>query len=160
MYLYKFELSFAKKRTTLNFENTYQTIVEAIGNINSGIAFRRDRKKFDIISHSDDTLSLTLTSKNSLTNPARSISAITRYLTTYHSDVFKNSIYNKTLFNIILVSQDNLSPSTVAEISNEELLKGLIDLLYGYTNTSNAETISRNKTIEQMKSLIAPYIKK
>lgn len=38
-------------------------------------------------------------------------------------------------------------------------MKGMIDLLYGYTSTSNSDTLSRNKTIQEMKQLIAPYIK-
>ena len=46
------------------------------------------------------------------------------------------------------------------DMSNEDLIKGMIDLLYGYTSTSNSETLSRDKTIQQIKQLVAPYIKK
>lgn len=46
------------------------------------------------------------------------------------------------------------------EMSNEDLMKGMIDLLYGYTSISNSETLSRNKTIQEIKKLVAPYIKR
>lgn len=160
MYIYTFKLSFAKKRTTLNFNGCKNIISDAIKDINNGIAFKRDGKKFQIVQFSDSELILKLNSKNSLTNPSRSISALTRYLTTYHWDIFGDSIYNKTLFSLELLSQENPVSSMPLEMSNEDLMKGMIDLLYGYTSTSNSETLSRNKIIQEIKKLVAPFIKK
>lgn len=102
---------------------------------------------------------LELTSKTSLTNPSRSISALTRYLTTYHKDVFESSIFNKTLFSIELLSCEIASSSIFEEMSDEDLLKAMIDLLYGYTATNNADTLARKKTISEIKKLMLPYIK-
>lgn len=160
MYIYTFKLSFAKKRTTLKFSECKDIILNAIKDINEGIAFKRDGKKFQTEQFTDNEFILKLTSKNSLTNPSRSISALTRYLTTYHLDIFGSSIYNKTLFSLELLSQENLVSSIPQEMSNEELIKGMIDLLYGYTSTSNSETLSRYKTIQEIKQLMAPYIKR
>lgn len=160
MYIYTFKLSFAKKRTTLKFHECKDIILNAIKDINEGIAFKRDSKNFQIEQFGDNEFILKLTSKNSLTNPSRSISALTRYLTTYHLDIFGSSIYNKTLFSLELISQENLVSSMPQEMSNEDLIKGMIDLLYGYTSTSNSDTLSRNKTIQEIKQLMAPYIKR
>lgn len=44
-------------------------------------------------------------------------------------------------------------------ISNEEMLKAIIDLLYAFTAKSASETQNRKKTINQMKKLIRPYLK-
>lgn len=44
-------------------------------------------------------------------------------------------------------------------ISNEEMLKAIIDLLYAFTAKSASETQKRKKTINQMKELIKPYLK-
>ena len=44
------------------------------------------------------------------------------------------------------------------KITNELLLKPLIDLLYFYTSKSESETQLRNKTVVQIKELIRPFI--
>lgn len=160
MHTYIFSLMFARKRTALNFVEYKDIFIEAINDINDGSAFKRDRKNFQIEKIDADELIIKLTSKESLTNPARSISALTRYLTTYHFDIFGNSIYNKTLFKIELLSKENHVSTAPQDLSNEDLIKGMIDLLYSYTSTSNSETLSRNKTIQEIKKMIAPFIKK
>lgn len=160
MYIYTFKLSFAKKRTTLKINDCKNIFLNAIKDINRGITFKRDGKHLEAGQFEDNEFILKLISKNSLANPSRSISALTRYLTTYHLNIFEKSIYNKTLFNIELLSQENLVTSIPQNMSNEDLIKGMIDLLYGYTSTSNSETLSRDKTIQQIKQLVAPYIKK
>lgn len=160
MYIYTFRLSLAKKRTTLRLSACKEIITTAIEDINGGIAFKRDGKKFQIEEYNDNAFILSLTSRDSLPNPSRSISALTRYLTTYHWDVFGSSVFNKTLFSLELLSQENLVSSMPQEMSNEDLIKAMIDLLYGYTSTSNSDTLSRKKTIQEIKKLMAPYIKK
>lgn len=159
MYIYNFELTFAKKKTNLNFEKCKIFIKEAIDSINDGITFRRDCKQFYIIKITASKLTLKLSSKIALQNPSRSISALTRYLTTYHTEIFENSMYNKTLFSIKLISQETELSDSHDKLTNEELLKGLIDLLYGYTAISNSDTITRDQTIQELKKLIYPYIK-
>lgn len=159
MYIYIFKLSFAKKRITLKLNECKDLILNAINDINDGISFKRDKKSFQIEQFGENNLILKLTSKNQLSNPSRSISALTRYLTTYHLDVFESLLYNKTLFSIKMLSQENCVSSIPQEMSNEDLLKGMIDLLYGYTSISNSDTLSRNKTIKEIKQLVAPYIK-
>ena len=86
-----------------------------------------------------------------LENPSRSLSSFTRYLTTYYTDMFRKYLYNKTLFSINLIGQessdysiDNFSPS------NEEILKGIIDLLYSHTETKDVQ-IARSKIIDILK---------
>ena len=159
MYTYTFKLMFAKKKTTLDFMQCNEFVFEAIKDINAGLTFKRDGKSFSVEQLSKQELILKLTSKTSLTNPSRSISALTRYLTTYHKDVFESSIFNKTLFNIELLSCESVSSSIFEEMSDEDLLKAMIDLLYGYTVTNNADTLARNKTISEIKKLMLPYIK-
>ena len=160
MHSYIFRLKLAKKRTTLTLSDCKNIIYDAVTDINNGITFKRDGKKFEIVEFRDNEFILKLSSANALVNPSRSLSALTRYLTTYHWDVFSQAIYNKTLFSIELLSQENIPSSNPEEMSNEDLLKGMIDLLYGYTSTSNSDTLSRNKTIQQIKQLVAPYMKK
>ena len=160
MYSYLFSLKFAKKRANISFKGYIDIIKEAIENVNHGLVFRRDRKEMNIDHWNDTEMFIKLQSREKLTNPVRSLSGITRYLMKFHSETFDKLIYNKIIFTIILISQEIKSTEINTDLSNEELMKGMIDLLYSYTSTSNAETISRNKTIEQMKSLIAPYIKK
>lgn len=159
MYTYTFKLMFAKKKTTLDFMQCNAYIFEAIKDINVGLTFKRDGKSFSIEQLSKQELILKLTSKTSLTNPTRTISALTRYLTTYHKDVFESSIFNKTLFSIELLSCEIASSSIFEEMSDEDLLKAMIDLLYGYTATNNADTLARKKTISEIKKLMLPYIK-
>lgn len=159
MYTYTFKLMFAKKKTTLDFMQCNEFIFEAIKDINAGLTFKRDGKSFSVEQLSKQELILKLTSKTSLTNPTRSISALTRYLTTYHKDVFESSIFNKTLFNMELLFFQNTPTYVEEDMSDEDLLKAMIDLLYGYTATNNADTLARNKTISEIKKLMLPYIK-
>lgn len=160
MYIYTFKLKFAKRHTTLTFNGYNHIFVSAIADINNGLTFKRDGKIFKIEKIEETFLILQLKSRNSLKNPSRSIAALTRYLTTYNFDIFGNSIYNKTLFSIELLSQgsyvSSIDPQT---ISDEDLLKCMIDLLYG-SSMSNSDIVSRNKTIQEIKRLVAPYIKK
>ena len=58
-----------------------------------------------------------------------------------------------------LTSHDVSLPTVIKDISNEDILKCMIDLLYTHTAISNSETLKRNKTIQQIKELLLPYIK-
>ncbi len=158
MYKYVFKLKFAKKKTELNFDVCGDIIEEAVDNINRGAAFKRDGKRFSIDEMEKDVLTLTLFSENLLVNPSRSVSALTRYCTTYYTDKFEKAVYNKTIFSIEMTFKEKINLNTPNDISNEELLKGMIDLLYGYTPASSSDKKARNETIQEMKSLIAPYL--
>ena len=67
-------------------------------------------------------------------------------------------VQNQTLFTMNLINTQIDSPSNSEDISDEEMLKALIDLLYAFTAKSVPETQNRIKTIKQIKELIRPYI--
>jgi hypothetical protein len=58
-----------------------------------------------------------------------------------------------------LLDSSNIYSDEPSCISNEEMLKAIIDLLYAFTAKSASETQNRKKTINQMKELIKPYLK-
>ena len=153
MYSYTFLLTPSRNKSDIIFTEYIEIFLEAIDNINGGLAFKRDNKKLSISDHeiSEKELKIILFSKMPLENPSRSLSSFTRYLTTYYTDMFRKYLYNKTLFSINLIGQessdysiDNFSPS------NEEILKGIIDLLYSHTETKDVQ-IARSKIIDILK---------
>lgn len=136
MYHYVFNITPARQKSGILFTAHEARIKEAIEAINGGISFKRDRKCLTLLNIDDREMSIRLTSPEPLKNPARSLSALTRYLTTKYPDVFEPYIYNKTLFNIHALSQETTpTPKDEFRLSNEEVLKGIIDLLYTYPNT-------------------------
>lgn len=161
-YIYTFELRFSKRGSSLNFKEIYDLLEEACENINNGLAYRRDGKSLELLNCKEKILTLNLTSKRSLPNPARSLSALTRYLTTFYRETFEEEIYNKTLFAMKLTSITEEVPDkgAVSALSHEELLKGMIDLLYSYTALSNADALKRKNDIEAIKQIVVPYIQK
>lgn len=157
MYNYTFLLTPARNKSDITFTSYKPLILEAINNINNGLAFKRDCKKIFLDANNvrDKEITLTLSSKNMLTNPSRSLSALTRYLTTYYPEIFHPYVYNKTLFNINLLSQETSCGRNTEEISNEDLLKAIIDLLYSPDVITNK---SKKDTILQIKKLMLPFI--
>lgn len=157
MYNYTFLLTPSRNKSDITFTSYKPLILEAINNINNGLAFKRDCKKLFLDANNicDKEITLTLSSKNMLINPSRSISALTRYLTTYYPETFEPYIYNKTLFNINLLTQETSTGLTPEEFSNEELLKAIIDLLYSTDAITNK---SKKETILEIKKLILPFI--
>ena len=57
-----------------------------------------------------------------------------------------------------LISQDSSYDDLV--ISDTDLIKGIVDLLFTYTTTTKAEADMREQTISSIKELIKPYIHK
>lgn len=158
MYVYTIELTPSKKNISINY-NDYQTILEeARDNINSGLTFIRDGKKIEFEEILSEKLIINLKSTGSLKNPTRSLSALTRYLTSNYSNIFSMYVQNQTLFTMNLINTQINSPANSEDISNEEMLKALIDLLYAFTAKSVPETQNRIKTIKQIKELIRPYM--
>ena len=158
MYIYTIELTPSKKNISINF-NDYKTIFEeARDNINRGLTFIRDGKKIEFEEILSEKLIVNLKSTGSLKNPTRSLSALTRYLTSNYSNIFCVYMYNQTLFTMNLINTQMDLPLNSEDISDEEMLKALIDLLYAFTAKSVPEIQNRKKTIKQIKELIRPYI--
>ncbi len=156
MYRYTFQLSPARQKSELIFTQHQTILQEALDAINSGISFQRDGKHLDMLHIKDKELILCLTSQEALPNPARSLSALTRYLTTNYPAIFSPYIYNKTLCNMYLLSQEETSvPQADFTLSNEEILKEMVDLLYTYPNTKEVKS-AKNEII----SILQPFVAK
>lgn len=153
MYSYTFLLTPSRNKSNIVFTEYKEIFSEAVDNINGGLAFKRDNKKLSISNQEvrEKELKIILFSKMPLENPARSLSAFTRYLTTYYPDIFKKHLYNKTLFSMNLIGQES-SDYSIDDfcISNEEILKSMIDLLYSHTETKEVQ-IARSKIIDILK---------
>ena len=159
MYIYTLELTPSKKYNTLNYTEFAEILNEACYYINKGLSYTRDGKELQIKEINTDNLVVLLNSKHSLQNPVRSLSALTRFLTTNYSDNFKKYVYNKTLFSMRLLESKCIYSKESSQISDEEMLKAIIDLLYAFTAKSVSDTQNRKKTIDQIKELIKPYMK-
>lgn len=160
MYYYKFKLTPSQPNSEIDYTMYQQEILAAIDSVNNGIAFKRDGKTIDINKEdiNEKEITLTLNCKTPLDHAARSLSALTRNLTGNYSDIFSKYIFNKTLFHMDLISQDSSYDNL--NISDTDLMKGVIDLLFTHTTSTKAEADLREQTISQMKELIKPYIKK
>ena len=159
MYVYTLELTPAKKYETVDYTSFTEIFNEACHYINKGLSYTRDGKELHVKEINTDNLIVILKSANSLQNPARSLSALTRFLTTNYSNIFKEYVYNKTLFSMKLLESNCIYSNDSSYISDEEMLKAIIDLLYAFTAKSVSDTQNRKKTIDQMKELIRPYMK-
>lgn len=159
MYVYTLELTPAKKYETMDYTSFTEIFNEACHYINKGLSYTRDGKELHVKEINTDNLIVILKSANSLQNPARSLSALTRFLTTNYSNIFKEYVYNKTLFSMKLLESNCIYSNDSSYISDEEMLKAIIDLLYAFTAKSVSDTQNRKKTIDQMKELIRPYVK-
>lgn len=158
MYTYFFKLTPSRNKSSINFLELKDNLQEAQQNVNSGTAFQRDGKRIaiDFASLEPRVIYLTLTCRTPLLHAARSLSALTRYLVS-HCEL-DEYIYNKTLFYIELLSQDSSFGKDASEISDTDMLKGIIDLLYTHTTSTKKEADARLETINQIKTLIAPYL--
>lgn len=161
MYYYCFQLTPSHPNSNIDYQKYRNEIILAINSVNNGIAFKRDGKTIEITNNDINTqeINLTLKCKTPLIHAARSLSALTRNLTGNYPNIFSQYVFNKTLFHMELISQGS-SFDDMEEISDTDLLKGVIDLLYTHTTTTKAEAVLREKTISNMKELIKPYIKK
>ena len=150
MFIYNLELVPSKKYVSLDYTKYKDIFSESCTYINRGLAFTRDQKALKILSIEKEKITVQLESANPLQNPTRSLSALTRFLTSNYSGIFEDYVYNKTLFNMSLIST----------ISDAEMLKIIVDLTVGFTSKSESETSKRKKTLDQIKELIKPYIQK
>ncbi len=160
MYYYGFRLTPSQPNSNVDFTEYHQELLTAVDAVNNGIAFTRDGKNIQLKKDdiTEKEILLTLTCKTPLEHAARSLSALTRNLTSNYPDIFSQYVFNKTLFRMDLISQD--SSFGDIEISDTDLIKGLIDLLFTHTTTTKAEADLRVKTINEIKELVKPYVKK
>lgn len=161
MYYYYFQLTPSQPNSNIDYKKHQKEIISAINSVNNGIAFKRDGKAIEITNSDINTqeINLTLKCKTPLSHAARSLSALTRNLTGNYPNIFSQYVFNKTLFHMELISQES-SFDDLEEISDTDLLKGVVDLLYTHTTTTRIEADLRKKTISNMKELIKPYIKR
>lgn len=160
MYYYNFKLTPSQPNSNVKFTEYIPEILAAANSANNGIAFKRDGKTIDIRNEdiAAQEIMLTLRCKTPLTHAARSLSALTRNLTGNYPDIFGKYIFNKTLFHMELLSQH--SSFDDLEITDTDLIKGVIDLLFTHTTTTKEEAALRERTITEMKELIKPYLQK
>ena len=160
MYFYDFKLTPSQPNSKIDYTKYQKEILVAVDSVNNGIAFKRDGKTIELAADGikKNEIMLTLTCKTPLEHAARSLSALTRNLTGNYPNIFSKYVFNKTLFRMDLISQD--SSFSNLEMSDTDLLKGVIDLLFTYTTTTKAEADLRVQTIDNIKELVKPYIKK
>ena len=158
MYSYNFLLKPANKHSNINYLEISDLITSSSISCNQGVTYTRDSKEMELIDIKPNQIQLKLHCKTPLVNASRSLSALSRELLKNNSDVFTDSIYNKTLFSIqLLDEQHSFSDES---LSDPDLIKAIVDLLYTYTATTPADAEKRNSTISQIKTLVAPYYKR
>lgn len=160
MYFYGFKLTPSQPNSDIDYTKYQHELLKAVESVNNGIAFKRDGKRIELDKNDikENEILLTLTCKTPLEHAARSLSALTRNLTGNYPNIFSQYVFNKTLFRMELISQD--SSFSDLEMSDTDLLKGIIDLLFTHTTTTKAEADLRVQTIKSIKELVKPYIKK
>lgn len=157
MYTYTYELTPSKTHSTINYceKEVRATLLSAPENINDGYAFRRSGKVLRIDSDvmEPQRIVVTLSSPETITHASRSLSALTRYLTTSHANIWVSEIYHKTLFRMRLLSTH--SDDTPEDLSDLDLMRGLMGLLFGDCTPDPA----LKGTITEVKRLILPFLK-
>lgn len=159
MYRYVFELTPAKPHSSFNYCDVQDILLEAAEAANGGYAYRADGKAISIDSVMPQKIHLTLRSRAALTHAARCLSAFTRALTGGHPDVFSSEIYHRTLFRMDLISSDvSFVDSTERDVSDPELLRGIVNLLFFSPGPTKPERDLRAKTISEIKRILLPYL--
>lgn len=153
---YTFRLSPSRQKSDIIFTEHKQLFNEAIETVNAGIAFTRDCKQLTLTHIGEKEITINLTSQKPLANPSRSLSGLTRYLIAKYPETFEPYIYNKTLFNIRILSQESTAPSkNNFSMSNEEIIKEIVDLLYTYPNTRDVKAAK-----SQIVEILRPFVEK
>lgn len=160
MFIYNLELVPSKKYVSLDYTKHKDIFSESCTYINRGLAFTRDQKTLKILSIEREKITVQLESANPLQNPTRSLSALTRFLTSNYSGIFEEYVYNKTLFKMSLINTISDDSDADVTISDAEMLKIIVDLTVGFTSKSESESSKRKKILDQIKDLIKPYIQK
>ena len=159
MYTYHFAIKVSNQKCGLLFTNYRTLIEEAIDNVNHGMTYLRDSKTLTLDNVAPTELHVTLSCSRPLNNASRSLSALSRELLRNHGNIFEAAVYNKTLFSIKMISQNNPMDIDNAAISNTELLKTIVDLLFAHTSTTKKEQSEVEATINHIKELVKPYMR-
>ena len=154
MFCYSFILTPSRSKSDIVFTDFTNFFLEAVAHINAGLAFKRDGKELELDASAikEKALRISLRSPIQLNNPSRSLSSLTRYLTSNYPNEFKPYIYNKTLFNIKPDTQSSITGKTDNEMTNEELLKSIIDLLYTQTNSKE-----KTQAVKELKEIVKRF---
>ncbi len=154
MFCYTFILTPSRNKSDIIFTNFKDQFTEAADHINNGLAFRRDGKsiRIDTEKIKEKTMVVVLESKRQLENPARSLSSLTRYLTTNYEKMFRPYVFNKTLFNIKQDPQSSSTDLSDNRMTNEELVKAIIDLLY-----TQKESKEKEQSVSELKSIVRRF---
>lgn len=157
---YYFKLTPANRAGKINFkeiEDSFQLFSIAANNCSTGLSFRRDGKKITIIEITDDYLKIILSSSFPLNAPKRTLSAFSRELLRLDQKThcLSSSIYNHTLFNTEAIEMPASDSMTVDDMSNSQLLKFMVDLLY--TPLIESEQV-RKQVINSIKEIALPFL--
>lgn len=161
MFCYKYKLVPANKKSPIDYTLYRESIELAIETANNGSVFIRDRKKIELIDIQPQVINIYLHSVKQLEHPARSLSALTRALTSY-SFVWKAELYSKKVFNMIPISMVEVAEndaSTSEDMTNEDILKTMIDVLYQPVYGNYNDERDRNEAIGKIKEILLPYYK-
>lgn len=153
MYSYTFKILPSRQKSQITFTAHEAQLKEAVMNVNSGTAFRRDGKTLALSEIKAREMTAVLTSREPLPHPARSLSALTRYLTLQYPETFEPYIFNKTLFTI--TRSQETAPSRREPLSNEELLKAMVDFLYATPQTERVQAARA-----EIEKVLEPFIEK
>lgn len=158
---YIFKLTAANRKSNTNFETIeleHKLFSKAAKNCSTGITFKRTGKSISINSITTDCITLTLSATSSLSSPTRTLSAFSRELIQLDKDsnLLDDIIYNHSLFRTELLDTIQNCTLSAANISNPELLKAIIDLLFSPSNQYN--TVQKKKAISSLKEIMLPFI--
>lgn len=161
MEFYRYRLSAADRKANINFkklENTYRIFTTAARNCNSGLSFKRDGKQIVIDKITESAIELTLSSAVPLPSPNRTLSAYSRELIRMDktTPLLSDMIYNHTLFSIQRLENIPVKKTSIEEISDSELLKSIIDMMFCSSAKIDADT--RTRIIKEVKQIMLPFI--
>lgn len=161
MEYYRFQLAPANRQSTINYEEIEQRSAlfsTAAANCTFGVSFKRDGKKIEIEEIGEKSIILTLSSMIPLKKPSRSLYAFSRELLRLDQDgLLQASIYNHSLFSIQALENLKQNTSEIT-ISDTQLMKATIDLLFSNSLAYTQNPAKREETIAELKKLLLPYI--
>lgn len=157
---YYFKLTPANRTSRINFkeiEDSLHLFSMAANGCSAGLSFRRDGKKITIVEIASDYLEIILSSSSPLNSPKRTLSAFSRELLRLDQKIncLSSSIYNHTLFNSELIEMPHSDSMTVDDISDSQLLKFMVDLLY--TPLIESERV-RKQVVDSIKEIALPFL--
>lgn len=163
MYEYFIEVKPAKPHSKTDYSN--REIIEGFKRCcqeaNAGGAFVRDRKTFSVYSFSENSITLSLTSKKELENPSRSLSALTHALLEdpIYDKYLRADVYNRVFYNPVVkkaVIQNNSE-----KLTKPDVIKTIIDMYYQVDPAEVPQDRDlRKATLEEIEHLLSEYKRK